>query len=118
MRFARSSTDSFDCRCSTTQICSSRIEDISEACEASDTLSCGCPPGLRRNRTSSRAASCARAPAVLLHPAEGEIDPGRDSGARIDVAVLHPERLVLDLDVRIPRSQLAAEPPVSRRPPA
>src|SRR6516164_1351198 len=47
-------------RCSAIQICSSRIDIISEACEASETLSCGCPPGRRRNNTSSRAASCAR----------------------------------------------------------
>ena len=51
--------DSHVSRCSAIQMCSSRIDVISEACEASETLSCGCPPGRRRNSTSSRAASCA-----------------------------------------------------------
>jgi hypothetical protein len=39
IRPARSSIDSLVSRCSSIEICSSRIDDISDACEASETPS-------------------------------------------------------------------------------
>jgi hypothetical protein len=53
--------------------------------------------------------------AVFLDPAERQVDAGRNAGAGVDVAVLDPQRLVLDPDTRMPRRQLAAELPVRGR---
>jgi hypothetical protein len=109
IRSARSSTDSRVPRCSAIQICSSRIFVISDACDASDTLTCGCPARPPQEQHElARGLVGESGAAVLLDPGQREVDARGEAGRGVDLPVLDPDRVVLDVHVGIALGQLAA----------
>jgi len=90
------------------QICSSRIDVISEACEASETLTCGCPPAVAET-APARGGLRGRGPRRnLLNPRERESMPA-ETPVTCRCSRPSPERVVLDAHAGESRRQLAAE---------
>jgi len=55
---------------------------------------------------------------VVFHQGEREVDPGGDAGRGGDVAVPDEDRLLLDIDPRVPLGERGAAGPVGGHPPS